>query len=250
MLPSACAKNIFLNNFFMKLGIISDIHGNHFAVRKVLSAMKRHKIERILVIGDIVGYYYYPEKVLELLQKWDFDFVKGNHEIMLEKSLKDKKYRQAVQKKFGHGIDFAISKLKNKDLIRLIRSPMEKIINLDGLKIMISHTSSWNNVLRLYPDSDKKLYDRFSKYNVDYIFIGHSHYAFIKKLKNISLINVGSVGQLRSHGGEASWCFFDTKTRGISMHYEKYDVSQIVKDVIKTDKSLPYLKNVLTRNNR
>ena len=47
----------------MKIAIISDLHGNHYALEEVLKEARTEKIEKILVLGDIVGYYCNPEKI-------------------------------------------------------------------------------------------------------------------------------------------------------------------------------------------
>ena len=48
----------------MRVAVISDIHGNHYALQKVLLVAKQNNIDKLLVLGDIVGYYYYPSEVL------------------------------------------------------------------------------------------------------------------------------------------------------------------------------------------
>jgi len=54
----------------MKIAVISDIHGNHYALSSVLDDCKKNEIELLFVLGDIVGYYYHPEIVLEMLKDW------------------------------------------------------------------------------------------------------------------------------------------------------------------------------------
>ena len=49
----------------MKIAIISDLHGNHYALEEVLKEARIEKIEKILVLGDIVGYFYNPDKIFE-----------------------------------------------------------------------------------------------------------------------------------------------------------------------------------------
>ena len=57
----------------MKIEIISDINGKYDALIEVLKKAKKEKVEHILVLGDIVGYYYHPDKILKLLSEWSFD---------------------------------------------------------------------------------------------------------------------------------------------------------------------------------
>ena len=62
----------------MKIAIISDIHGNYEALFSVLEKAKKESVEHLLILGDIVGYYYHPDKVLNLLAQWSYDMIKGN----------------------------------------------------------------------------------------------------------------------------------------------------------------------------
>ena len=40
---------------FMKIGLISDIHGNKKALDAVLKQLEKKKIDKIICIGDLVG---------------------------------------------------------------------------------------------------------------------------------------------------------------------------------------------------
>ena len=69
----------------MKIGVLSDIHGNHIALEAVLTEAVSLDINRLCVLGDMVGYYYHPDRVLEMLKAWPVDVIQGNHERMLRK---------------------------------------------------------------------------------------------------------------------------------------------------------------------
>ena len=53
----------------MKLAFISDIHGNFSALSAVFKDLKRFNINKIYCLGDIVNYYYEPDKCIDLLKK-------------------------------------------------------------------------------------------------------------------------------------------------------------------------------------
>ncbi len=60
--------------------IISDIHANLEAFLAVLEDIERHKVERILCLGDIVGYGPNPIECLDLVMKKAEFSVLGNHD--------------------------------------------------------------------------------------------------------------------------------------------------------------------------
>lgn len=39
----------------MKIGIVSDIHGNINAFEKVLEELEKNKVEKIMCLGDMIG---------------------------------------------------------------------------------------------------------------------------------------------------------------------------------------------------
>ena len=73
----------------MKIAILSDIHGNCFALKSVLDAVEKNGIETLIIAGDFIGYYFWPVKVFNLLKDYDPIVVRGNHDKMLKKAKED-----------------------------------------------------------------------------------------------------------------------------------------------------------------
>lgn len=64
----------------MSYAIFSDIHANHEALLHCLDDLTSYDVQRILCLGDIIGYGPDPIKTLDLARQ-TFDFsLKGNHE--------------------------------------------------------------------------------------------------------------------------------------------------------------------------
>ena len=65
----------------MQLLILSDIHANIEALDAVLAAVPRHSYDRLLVLGDLVGYGASPNEVVDRLFDLEPDvLVRGNHD--------------------------------------------------------------------------------------------------------------------------------------------------------------------------
>lgn len=64
----------------MRLAIISDIHANLEALRAALAGISAEGVDRILCLGDIVGYHADPEECIALLRRSDAICVAGNHD--------------------------------------------------------------------------------------------------------------------------------------------------------------------------
>ena len=47
--------------------MLSDIHANHKALEIVLEDLNKENVTAIIVAGDLVGYYYWPHKVIDII---------------------------------------------------------------------------------------------------------------------------------------------------------------------------------------
>jgi len=232
----------------MKIAVISDIHGNYDALVEVLKKAKQEGVAHLLVLGDIVGYYYHPEKILKTLSEWSFDMIKGNHEYILEDLIADPSLGASIRLKYGSGHKEAIDKLSPQQLDFLRDLPETKSVQFEGISFLMSHGSPWSNDFYIYPDCDGATVKKCDSMAHDFVLIGHSHYAFAFKNDNSILINPGSVGQSRQTGGKASWCIINIDNGCFQMLSTDYSVENLITEVAEKDEDISYLKEVLTRN--
>lgn len=233
----------------MKVAVISDIHGNSDALKQMLEHAKLENVEKLLVLGDLVGYYYHPDLVLNLLDKWDYVLIRGNHEVMLKEVMEGILDINVLNKKYGSGHQFALDKLSKEQLNQITLAPDQKEIVITGTKILLCHGSNWDPNCYLYPDTKVEILNKSGQVKADFVFIGHSHYSFVHENQNNMLINVGSVGQSRKHGGVAEWGLLNSKTQEFRLMKTKYNVKRILVETKKTDPDNLYLQTILKRNN-
>ena len=67
----------------MRTAIISDIHSNLEAFRQVLTDIDQSGVDRVVCLGDNVGYGPEPEAVVDLIRDQDIPCVMGNHELAI-----------------------------------------------------------------------------------------------------------------------------------------------------------------------
>tara|TARA_B110000238_G_scaffold201057_1_gene254339 strand:- start:1576 stop:2274 length:699 start_codon:yes stop_codon:yes gene_type:complete len=231
----------------MKIAIISDIHGNIDALVEVLNKAKKENVEHLVVLGDIVGYYYHPDKILNLLSEWSFDMIKGNHEKIVENLILNPSLSETIRLKYGSGHQEAINKLTKKQLKFLKELPETKSVQFDSISLLMSHGSPWANDYYVYPDCEKEIILKCDSKEHDFVLIGHSHYTFAIKNKNSVLINPGSVGQSRQTGGKASWCIIDTENACFQILSTNYDTKKLISEVEEKDPEIKYLSKILKR---
>ena len=231
----------------MKIAVISDIHANKYALEKVLIEAKAEKVSKLFILGDIVGYYYHPKEVMQLLEEWDYEFIKGNHEIILEKLKKGEIPEQEIRRKYGSGTNRAIEDLDQKRIEQLTSASTQKKIISGNFSFLLCHGAPWDTNQYIYPDADKETLDRCNNNDIDYILIGHTHYPFICKCTHSIIINPGSVGQSRKKGGVADWVIINDQNGVIIPQKTEYDTTPLIVEIGHTDPDVKYLKSILKR---
>jgi len=63
-------------------GVVADIHGNIEALHAVLDALDGYGVERILCLGDIVGYNADPDECAALVRERRALSIAGNHDLI------------------------------------------------------------------------------------------------------------------------------------------------------------------------
>lgn len=231
----------------MKVGVISDIHGNHYALEAVLITAKKEGIEKLLILGDIVGYYYHPEIVLEMLSKWDYEIIKGNHEVLLQ-DLKERKISsEDVIEKYGRGHEEALKKLDSKTQKWLFSLPSQKSILIEKVSFQMNHGSPSRIDEYIYPNASLEQLEKCNSMDHDFVLIGHSHYSFSYKCSNSILINCGSVGQSRQKGGMAFWAVINTANKCYEIKATPYETSELLEETKIFESKISYSYSILKR---
>jgi predicted phosphodiesterase len=187
----------------MKVGFISDAHGNPGALRNCLRELERRDVDSVYFLGDAVGYLPGEGEVLAILQSSGVKCQKGNHEAMLLGEMplpeeKDRTYRlHAARKRIS------------KSNLEFIRSwPNSRQINVDDRRLLLVHGSP-EDPLNGYVHSLEDLQFESAK-AYDAIFMAHTHRPFTGDLRGVKVINIGSCGLPRDQGDLSSFALYDS----------------------------------------
>ncbi len=63
-------------------GVLADIHGNREALAAALALLRRRGAERLLCLGDIVGYNADPDECVALVRECGALAIAGNHDLI------------------------------------------------------------------------------------------------------------------------------------------------------------------------
>lgn len=232
----------------MRVGVLSDIHGNAHALAAVLKSAREKGVEKLLCCGDYVGYYHQPVKVLEMLDDWEWIGIGGNHEEMLLKWGAEIN-RKEIRRKYGSGIAIAWETLGSPACSYLTELPHLKTLTIDNHRVLLCHGSPWDRDHYVYPDAKPEIVDQVFTGDIDFDFLafGHTHHQVKWSRGKQVVINPGSVGQPRDRKPGAAWALWDTATNEIELRREHYDANPVIAICRKNDPSLDYLVDVLLR---
>ena len=125
-------------------------------------------------------------------------------------------------------IGFLIHKLTEKDYLFIKKWPKYFTMEIDQKKILFVHGSpkDFTNGY-IYPDTE---INDFGNLPYDVIFMGHSHYAFKRDIKNKMYVNVGSCGLPRDSGDIASCALYDSVKNECIIYKVKLPTEKIINE--------------------
>jgi putative phosphoesterase len=209
--------------------IISDIHGNYHALDRVLKAVQ---FDLLLCCGDLVVDYPFPEQCINALKASCTHICLGNNDYNVAHGQKASTYvgeRYAhLAKDLDRATDLTIGLISADARRYLTELPRECQFALDGISFYMNHTVP-HRPLHHYLDVNtppSELAKLYADIHADVICTGHTHLAYVKKLKNRILINPGSVGEPRDGDPRASFATFDSATGRIEFGRLAYDLTE------------------------
>ena len=229
----------------MRIAVMSDIHGNFEALEAVLLDIDHSEIDRIVNLGDSIGYGPEPEDVLNLIEKRNIVNILGNH----EQAILDKTYRQCFMRGALNSTEQTMKFLTAASLAYLKT---------------LSKTESLNEALFVHgcpPDSHtmylnhltiSEIEDVYQSFPNKIAFAGHTHRFMLisydcKTVDFLSvkeepivldpnlryIFNTGSVGQPRDNDSMAGYVIWDTVPNSLEVKRMPYDIRSTADKIIK-----------------
>ncbi|MBR3762745.1 MAG: metallophosphoesterase family protein [Lachnospiraceae bacterium] len=189
----------------MKIAVLSDIHGNHFALEKCIEEIKNRKIDKLIFLGDYLGELAYPQKTMNIIntlrQCYECYFVRGNKEDYWIEYENKKTIEWKDRDSTTGALLYTYNNLNKEDLSFFKSLSHMQIISFAGLPAIAAYHGSHDkedNKLKLNTDNSHVFFDD-TKESV--ILCGHTHVR--NKVTNDGriLLNPGSVGAPLKSGG-------------------------------------------------
>ena len=241
---------VTLNTNIKNLAVISDFHGNYPSLKAVVSAAEKLGCEYYLCCGDYLGYYYEANKVIELIRTLPRIAILGNHDRDFLKLLDGEwQMTEEYKSEYGCSLELAITDVEKGNLHWLRSLPPMLEVAIKDRRILLCHGSPWDINEYLYPDMAEQKLREIYALNYDLVIMGHTHYQDVKENEQQIILNPGSVGQARDRGGEAAWAMVTIESNSIDIELirTKYEIDEVVSQVMAFDPEVKYLYQVLQR---
>ena len=231
----------------MRVAVISDIHGNHHALRAVLDAIGRDRADAIWCLGDLVGYGPKPNECCGTVARSARICLVGNHDLGVIGRI--------------DLADFSPDAHAAAQWSRDVLTP-ESRAYLEGRKTStranrseLFHASPRDPVWE-YVLSDEAARAAIRLTAAPVVLVGHSHVAFaypatgqglgeslapegteVDLARGRWLLNPGSVGQPRDGDPRAAYVVLDFDRNRAFFHRVSYPVERTQKEIL--DAGLP-----------
>ena len=224
----------------MKLAIISDIHGNLEALRTVLADIAARPVDRILCLGDIVGYNADPVECLTLVRNAGAICIAGNHDRAVAGLCTAEGWNSSARR----AVEWTQRQLDSDALAYLAGLPLDAA--LPGLLVAVHGTLlASGGCDTTYLDSDARRLECLGNLSAhpaqaSICAFGHTHRLEATALRDghlsplagdrlrlandaAHLLNPGTVGQPRTTDRRATYLILDSESRDLTIRRLDYD---------------------------
>lgn len=175
----------------MRIGVVSDIHGNLFALRAVVADLQRRGVTRVVNLGDSLSGPLLPRETGEFLKAQPWLHLAGNHE------------RQILERRetLGYNSDaYALARL-TPELLAWIET-QRPVYEPEGGVLYCHGTPLADNEYLLETASPagfglstrEEIEGRLNATTASLVLCGHSHLPRSVRVGRTLIVNPGSVG--------------------------------------------------------
>jgi len=218
----------------MRYAIVSDLHANIQAWKAVYEDIQNNNADRIICLGDLVGYGPNPAQLLKEVRNKVDAVILGNHDAALCGKLDISLFNDDARLL----LEWTRKQLSTEDLAFISSLPLTLI----GDGFLCAHGEFAEPGSFNYASESEEVLPSWKATTADLLFVGHTHEPAIMVLGNSGIprivepqdfkidtgkryfVNAGSVGQPRDKDPRACYCIYDTETRSIYWRRVAFDV--------------------------
>lgn len=239
----------------MRIGLISDIHANLQALEACLRALEARQIDRLICLGDVVGYGGQPQECCDLVRTHAELTVLGNHDAAVVGRMDYSYYRLPAREALSrHAQMLSATNLEWLESLPYTHeegalcfshgSPLKPenfdyLFVLEQLRELVAAQTQLAQVTFIGHSHLCKVFT-FDAYGADEVL--HTRFEVHPERKYI--ITVGSVGQPRDHDARACCGIFDTETQRYEFLRVPYDIEMAAEKIFQAGLSVSFGKRL------
>ncbi|HHW97273.1 MAG: metallophosphoesterase family protein [Myxococcota bacterium] len=219
----------------MKTAIITDIHSNIEALTVVLDDIDRQGYDRIICLGDVVGYGADPNACCDVIRERNILTLLGNHDAAVTGAMDESYYYQGAR----NAIQWTRDKLTEENYRWLYSLPYTYVEEDVGFfhSAPVMPSGFFYVVQNQEAMAHSQIVDRLKPIS----FIGHAHQVMVFainakqavlvkhtdiKISNHTryIANIGSVGQPRDRDPRACYAVWDHTAKKLEYIRLEYDI--------------------------
>lgn len=167
------------------IAVISDIHGNLWALEAVLREVDRMQPSQVVVGGDLALGGPKPAECVSLIRRRGYPAIRGNTDEWLTRA----------PERVTDPISWTSAQLSGEDRAFLAELPFLWRHEDPAGAVVVIHATPWSVSDVLRPDASehevRRIFDEAASAAVVY---AHIHQAYIREVMGKLLVNTGSVG--------------------------------------------------------
>ena len=190
----------------MKIVIISDLHGNHEALRRI-----PEQYDELWVLGDLVNYGPEPRAVVNFVRVNATVVVRGNHDHSIGYD-EDPRCTPRYQKMAEITRRYTASVLDSQQKDYLRQLPLHAELKRNNTRFYLCHAKPADPLYGYCPEDSREWPLELNRVDCDVLLVGHTHTPFIRRIGNRVVVNPGSLGQPKTGKPDACYAVWENAT--------------------------------------
>ena len=225
----------------MRIGVLSDIHGNMPALEAVLTDMSRRQLDAMFCLGDLVGYGASPNEVTAEIKASGIPTIMGNYDdgVGFDRDECGCAYRDPGEQERGHRSLLWTREHTSDENKAFLRNLVAEIRReAAGKQLLLVHGSPRRMNEYLFEDRPLSSFQRLAaSSNADVVVFGHTHRPYTKLVDGVRFVNAGSVGKPKDGDWRACYLILqpDAADEAVEFVRLEYDIDRAMRAIRQTD---------------
>ena len=215
----------------VRIAVLADIHGNLQALKAVFSDLRRHRVDRIIVAGDLICDCADSNEVVSMVAACSSCVViAGNREeylLQFASGMQDH-WRTLSQ---WSSLVWTFDNLVEENQMYLKNLPEVLSLSVGGIWLRIVHGSPISNRELLYPKTER-LTQALESIPEEILICAHSHEQWDVSVNTKTALNPGSVGVHFNGTSSAEYSILEVNGRPSRITIKHLQVSYDLEETI------------------